>query len=135
VHIALVKGKIDDASNPLVRVHIEDTLGDLLGVLSPELGWPLRSAIERIAREDCGVIVVLRDQETARDLIDAIDQIGRSKDDLRERRSGDEVLRTYGVGAQILRDLGLHRMRVLSAPKQMYGISGFGLEISEYVEK
>jgi 3,4-dihydroxy 2-butanone 4-phosphate synthase/GTP cyclohydrolase II len=44
-------------------------------------------------------------------------------------------LRTYGVGAQILRDLGVNRMRVLSAPKHLYGISGFGLEITEYVEK
>ena len=50
-----------------------------------------------------------------------------------DRRSGDAVLRTYGVGAQILRDLGLSRIRVLSAPKQMYAISGFDLEIVEYV--
>ena len=53
---------------------------------------------------------------------------------LQQRRAGDSVLRTYGVGAQILRDLGVTRMRVLSAPKQMYGISGFDLEISGYVE-
>ena len=51
-----------------------------------------------------------------------------------KRRSGDDVLRTYGVGAQILRDLGLTKMRVLSAPKHMYAISGFDLEITEYVE-
>ena len=48
---------------------------------------------------------------------------------------GEAVLRTYGVGAQILRDLGVSRMRVLSAPKQMHGISGFDLEITEYVER
>ena len=51
-----------------------------------------------------------------------------------ERNGPDAVLRTYGIGAQILRDLGLTRIRVLSAPKQMYAISGFDLEITEYVE-
>ena len=53
---------------------------------------------------------------------------------LQTRRDGDSVLRTYGIGAQILRDLNIQKMRVLSAPKQMYGISGFDLEVTEYVE-
>jgi 3,4-dihydroxy 2-butanone 4-phosphate synthase/GTP cyclohydrolase II len=134
VHIALVKGEPANADNPLVRVHLQDTLGDAIGVKSPALGWPLKSAIERIAAEDAGVIVVLREQESSRDLVEAIENLGRNNDELRERRSGDAVLRTYGVGAQILRDLGLSKIRVLSAPKQMYGISGFDLEITEYVE-
>ena len=134
VHLALVKGNVRGPRDPLVRVHIQDTLGDVLGVQSPELGWPLYSALERIAQEEAGVLVVLREQESMRDLIEAMDSLGRNPDDLRERRSGESVLRTYGVGAQILRDLGLERMRVLSAPKQMYGISGFGLEITDYVE-
>ena len=134
VHIALVKGELGGATDPLVRVHIQDTLGDVIGVQSPELGWPLYGAIERISREKTGVLVILREQESARDLMDAVENLSRSRDELKIRRSGDAVLRTYGVGAQILRDLGLKRMRVLSAPKQMYGISGFGLEISEYVE-
>jgi 3,4-dihydroxy 2-butanone 4-phosphate synthase/GTP cyclohydrolase II len=51
------------------------------------------------------------------------------------RHVGIEVLRTYGIGAQILRDLGISRMRVLSAPKQMLGLSGFDLEVTEYVER
>ena len=55
------------------------------------------------------------------------------RDELEQRRSGDAVLRTYGVGAQILRDLGLSKIRVLSAPKNMYAISGFDLEVVEYV--
>jgi 3,4-dihydroxy 2-butanone 4-phosphate synthase/GTP cyclohydrolase II len=50
------------------------------------------------------------------------------------RTSGAQVLRTYGIGAQILRDLGVTRMRVLSAPKQMHGLSAFGLEVVEYVD-
>ncbi|GMR17456.1 MAG: bifunctional 3,4-dihydroxy-2-butanone-4-phosphate synthase/GTP cyclohydrolase II [Gammaproteobacteria bacterium] len=135
VHIALTRGDLDACSEPLVRVHIQDTLGDVLGVQSPELGWPIDSAIARIAEEEAGVVVVLRGQESARDLMDAVEQLTTRRDELQQRRSGDAVLRTYGVGAQILRDLGLERMRVLSAPKHMYGISGFGLEITEYVER
>ena len=135
VHLALVKGDIQASTEPLVRVHLQDTLGDILGIQSPALGWPMDSVIERISREDVGVIVMLRDQQSSRELMDAVGSLSEVKDDLESRRSGDEVLRTYGVGAQILRDLGVQRMRVLSAPKQMYAISGFDLEITEYVEK
>jgi 3,4-dihydroxy 2-butanone 4-phosphate synthase/GTP cyclohydrolase II len=134
VHVALVKGDLAASDNPLVRVHLQDTLGDIIGVNSRRLGWPLDSAIERIAREDVGVIVILREQETSRDFIDAVEGLGQPRLDLDKRRNGDDVLRTYGVGAQILRDLGLSKIRVLSAPKQMYAISGFDLEITEYVE-
>jgi len=134
VHIALVKGDLEKEDNPLVRVHIQDTLGDVIGVKSRSLGWPLDSAIERIAKEDVGVIVVLREQESSRDFMDSVDSLGQATDDLTERRGGDSVFRTYGVGAQILRDLGLSKIRVLSAPKQMHAISGFDLEITEYVE-
>jgi 3,4-dihydroxy 2-butanone 4-phosphate synthase/GTP cyclohydrolase II len=134
VHVALAKGDIDKAASPLVRVHIQDTLGDILGVQSPALGWPLDSAIERIAKEDAGVVVVLREQESSRELMEAVEALSASQDDLTQRRRGEAVIKTYGVGAQILRDLGVQRMRVLSAPKQMHGISGFDLEITEYVE-
>jgi 3,4-dihydroxy 2-butanone 4-phosphate synthase/GTP cyclohydrolase II len=134
VHVALIKGDLAASDNPLVRVHLQDTLGDIIGVNSRRLGWPLDGAIERIAREDVGVIVILREQETSRDFIDAVEGLGQPRDDIDKRRNGDDVLRTYGVGAQILRDLGLSKIRVLSAPKQMYAISGFDLEITEYVE-
>ncbi len=133
VHVALVKGDIATVEAPLVRVHLQDTLGDVVGVRSKSLGWPLHSAIERIATEETGVVVVLRDQETTRDFMEAVEGLDTHRDELEKRRSGDSVLKTYGIGAQILRDLGLSRIRVLSAPKQMYAISGFDLEITEYV--
>ncbi len=135
VHVALVKGDLGSVETPLVRVHLQDTLGDVIGVQSRSLGWPLHSAIERIAQEDAAVIVLLRDQETSRDFMDAVEGLGKRVDDLNDRRGGDSVLKTYGVGAQILRDLGLSKIRVLSAPKHMYAISGFDLEITEYVEE
>ena len=133
VHVALVKGDLASVEAPLVRVHLQDTLGDVVGVQNDSMGWPLQSAIERISAEETGVIVVLRDQESSRDFMDSVEALDQHRDELEDRRSGDEVLRTYGIGAQILRDLGLSKIRVLSAPKQMYAISGFDLEITEYV--
>ncbi len=135
VHVALVKGDLDKADDPLVRVHLQDTLGDVIGVRSTALGWQLDNAIKRIAQEEAGVIVLLREQESSRSFMDAVEQLDGSLDELEERRSGDAVLRTYGVGAQILRDLGLRKFRVLSAPKHLQAISGFDLEITAYVEE
>ncbi|MGB5346133.1 MAG: bifunctional 3,4-dihydroxy-2-butanone-4-phosphate synthase/GTP cyclohydrolase II, partial [Woeseia sp.] len=135
VHLALVKGELSSVPDPLVRVQIQDTLGDVLGVTNARLGWPVDSAIERIAQEKAGVVIVLRDQEGSRELVEAVRELADPDDDLQVRRRGDAVLRTYGVGAQILRDLGVQRMRVLSAPKQMHAISGFDLEVTEYVER
>lgn len=134
VHVALVKGDLKNADNALVRVHLQDTLGDVVGVQSPSLGWPIDDALQRIANEEVGVVVLLRHHESSRDFMEAVDGLDASQDELTERRGGAAVLRTYGVGAQILRDLGLSKIRVLSAPKHMYAISGFDLEITEYVE-
>lgn len=134
VHSALVMGDLGGVEPPLVRVHVQDTLGDVLGIQDPRLGWPLRSALQRVAREGRGVVVVLNYSESPRNLISAVRQLGTSRKEPAGRR-GDGVLRTYGVGSQILRDLGVTRMRVLSAPKQMHAISGFGLEIVAYVDE
>ncbi|MEM8982030.1 MAG: bifunctional 3,4-dihydroxy-2-butanone-4-phosphate synthase/GTP cyclohydrolase II, partial [Pseudomonadota bacterium] len=98
------------------------------------LGWRLKDAMARIVRERSGIIVVLLGQQTPRDLVRMIDDLGQVSDDLADRRAPAGALRTYGVGAQILRELGVQRMRVLSAPKQMHAISGFGLEVVDYVD-
>ena len=134
VHVALVKGDLSKHKSPLVRVHIQDTLGDVLGVQATALGWPVTNAIQRISEEETGVVIILREQESSRDLMDAVENLSLQADELNEKRI-DDGLRTYGVGAQILRDLGVKKMRVLSAPKQMYAISGFDLKITEYVEQ
>jgi len=134
VHVVLAKGDLSTAKEPLVRVHIQDTLGDILRIQDRSLGWPVDSAIERIAAEEAGVVVILRERESSRELVESIKGLSLAPDELQTKRDGDAVLRAYGVGAQILRDLGIQRMRVLSAPKQMLGISGFDLEITEYVE-
>ena len=134
VHVALVRGDLSKHESPLVRVHIQDTLGDVLGVQATALGWPVTNAIRRISEEETGIVIILREQESSRDLMDAVENLSLQADELNEKRV-DDGLRTYGVGAQILRDLGVKQMRVLSAPKQMYAISGFDLKITEYVEQ
>ena len=135
VHVALVKGELKANDEPLVRVHIQDTLGDVLGVQASALGWPINDAIKRISQEETGIVVILREQESSRNLMESVEGLSKKLDQLKEKRVTDDSLRTYGIGAQILRDLGIKKMRVLSAPKQMYAISGFDLKVTEYVEQ
>jgi 3,4-dihydroxy 2-butanone 4-phosphate synthase/GTP cyclohydrolase II len=134
VHLALVHGDLTVGEVPLVRVHVQDTLGDVIGVQSPRLGWPLRAAMRRIAETGTGVVVLLRYPEGPRQLVAAVRSLAAVTPGEAARRERVAVLRTFGTGAQILRDLGVSRMRVLSAPKQMHAISGFGLEVVEYVD-
>jgi 3,4-dihydroxy 2-butanone 4-phosphate synthase / GTP cyclohydrolase II len=132
VHLALVHGDPTSGEPPIVRVHVTDTLRDLLGVQDGTHGWTLRAALQRIAQSASGVLVILRQGEPPRELADAIRSLPRRAE--REPPSAASgVLRTYGIGAQILQDLGVQRMRVLSAPRQLHGISAFGLQIVEYV--
>ena len=134
VHIALLMGDPVGDRPPLVRVQLVEALRDLVGIRAPAQGWPLRDAMKRVAEDGCGVVVILRGHDSPRDLMDAVDQLaGETGFKLRDGEDS-VVLRTYGIGAQILRNIGVKQMRVLSAPRQMAGISGFGLEIVEYVE-
>lgn len=134
LHLALIRGDLAGGV-PLVRVQVLDTLRDVLGIPSHDASWKLRDALARVAEDGCGVVVILRGaNESPRDVMDSIERLaGRPSTRIRDGQHST-VLRTYGIGAQILRNLGIHRMRVLSAPKQMTGISGFGLEIVEYVD-
>jgi len=133
VHLALVRGEIDGDEPILVRVHLQDTLSDVVGVLDERLGWPLRDAMKLIADEGAGVIVILRQEEPPREFMNVLRGLEHHDGELVTRRDSATELRTFGTGAQILRALGIRRMRVLSAPKQMHALSGFGLEVVEYV--
>jgi 3,4-dihydroxy 2-butanone 4-phosphate synthase/GTP cyclohydrolase II len=132
VHIALVKGDLNSDLPPLVRVHINDTLRDVVGVRNERLGWPLHAAMRRVASEPSGVVVILRPEETPRHFMDSV-RLLDAKTPI-TRHAGATVLRTYGIGAQILKDLGLKRMRVLSAPKQLQGLAAFDLEVTSYID-
>jgi 3,4-dihydroxy 2-butanone 4-phosphate synthase/GTP cyclohydrolase II len=133
VHFALVRGEVRGQHPTLVRVHIRNMLSDVLGVQNEMFGWPLRSALKRIAEEpEGGVVVLLRKPESPRELVQQIVALNKPHSD-EHNADSRQVLRTYGIGAQILSDLGVRKMRVLSAPKRMQAISGFGLEVVEYV--
>ena len=136
VHLALVRGTLEGPESPLVRVHLADPLRDLLGIRADPLAWTLRAAMQRIASAGAGVIVILREREAPNDLLDSVRSLGAAPEAdgaARAARREGGVLKTFGIGAQILKDLGVRRMRVLSAPKQIHGISAFGLEIDGYV--
>ncbi|HTX23744.1 MAG TPA: 3,4-dihydroxy-2-butanone-4-phosphate synthase [Steroidobacteraceae bacterium] len=141
VHVAMVRGRVDGPEPPLVRVHVADTLRDVLGVRADPRAWTLRAALERIATSQSGVVVVLSEQHAPNDLIEALRAHAAAAAGTAPvasdpgRGAQRPVLRTYGVGAQILKDLGVRRMHVLSAPKQMHGISAFDLEIESYVDE
>ncbi len=135
VHLALVRGALDAAATPCVRVHLVDTLRDVLGVRDASGAWTLRAALARIADEPCGVVVILRQGESPRELADAVRAPAHTEDrPERGRAPSGGVLRTIGVGAQILQDLGVRRMQVLSAPKHVHGLAAFGLEIVGYID-
>jgi len=129
VHVALVRGELDPARPPLVRVHLCETLRDVVGVRAPQLGWPLRDALKRVADDGNGIVVFLRSEESPLAVIESVRALGGTV-----RPAQSHVLRTYGIGAQILQDLGVTRMRVLSSFKQLQGLAAFGLTITEYVD-
>lgn len=135
LHMALVRGHISSAQPTLVRVHLRNSLPDLFGIEHAEFGWPLRKAMRTISEAECGVVVLLCKPETPRDLVQQVVQLNAPHAGAPVQKSHYEhqVLRTYGIGAQILQDLGVRRMRVLSSPKKMHALSGFGLEVTEYV--
>jgi 3,4-dihydroxy 2-butanone 4-phosphate synthase/GTP cyclohydrolase II len=135
VHLALVHGKLDESATPLVRVHLVDTLRDVLGVQDGSGAWTLRAALARIASAPSGVVVILRQGESPRELADAVRQPGPAASPQERSAHSGRVLRTFGVGAQILQDLGVRRMHVLSAPRQLHGLSAFDLEIVSYIDE
>jgi len=127
-HLALVKGKPAPAREVLVRVHEPLSVMDLLDVRSGGHSWNFNDALAAISRAECGVIVLLHRQETAADLLERA-----------QASEGDAItpaiaLRNYGIGAQILRDLGVKKMRLMALPRPMPSMTGFGLEVTGYLQ-
>lgn len=134
IHLALVKGEVCPDQPILVRVHLENELCDLLALKEPSCGWPLRDAMQTVADEGAGVIIILREpQNNTQDMLDRLKAFESQPIVQDNTPSSPADLKTYGIGAQILADLGVQKMRVMSAPKRFLGIAGFGLEVVDYV--
>ena len=134
LHFALVFGEISADEPVLIRVHMQDTLRDLLQAERDTPGLSLRDTMQRVIDAGAGVIVVLREPEEEQTLLRRVREYQLREDGIETPRPPNSAaLRTYGVGAQILHDLGVRRMRVLGTPRRMHGLSGFGLDVVEYI--
>jgi len=134
LHLALMRGTVNPEEPFLVRVHVQNPLSDVLSIQRPDFGLPLRTALAEIAAANSGLVLVLGGHKDEDELLRQIQQkpepaIAPSGDDRHSRE-----LRTYGIGAQIIADLGVGKMRVMSAPWKLTGLAGFGLEVVEYID-
>ena len=127
--LALVRGEIVPGKETLVRVHAPLSLLDLLEAGPGTHSWPVEDALERIAAEGRGVMVLLNCSQSAGQLIERVASPERP-----EAPSRMDFL-TYGIGAQILRDLKVGKMRLMASPRKMPSMAGWDLEITGYAEK
>lgn len=135
VHFALQKGEISEGEEVMIRVHMRDVLSDVISGSRPGFPLPLSKAMKAIESEGKGVIVILSKQETTEHLVDRLQRCQQLDQGhkLPEREPVSD-LRTFGVGAQILSDLGVTKMRVIGTPMKMHALAGFGLEVSEHIK-
>jgi 3,4-dihydroxy 2-butanone 4-phosphate synthase / GTP cyclohydrolase II len=136
-HLALVKGSIEADRETLVRVHEPTSLLDLLEVEASTHSWSFAKAMKAISEEPSGVLVLLNCSQAGVGLLGRLDALraldqGSNAKQAQARRAGKMDLRTYGVGAQILRDLGVGKMRLLSQPRKMPSMQGYDLQISGF---
>ncbi len=127
-HLALVRGEPGPTREVLVRVHEPVSVIDLLDTANTGHSWNFHDALAEIARADCGIIILLHRPETAAELLERVKpqppQAARSK----------FTLRNYGIGAQILKDLKVTKMKLLALPRRMPSMAGFDLEVTGYLQ-
>jgi 3,4-dihydroxy 2-butanone 4-phosphate synthase/GTP cyclohydrolase II len=126
-HLALVHGTPQAGDEVLVRVHEPISLIDLLDAGSATHSWNVHAAMQAVVKAGCGAIVLLHRPETPDQLLERATRAGPAP------RRGRMDLRDYGIGAQIIRQLGITRMRILAQPRRMPSMTGFDLEVTGYL--
>jgi len=140
LHIAMVKGEIDSNKPVLVRVHSECLTGDIFGSLRCDCGEQLHKAMEMIDKEGSGVLLYIRQEGRGIGLVNKLKAYALQDQGLDTVEANEELgfkpdMRNYGIGAQILVDLGVKEMKLLTNnPKKMVGLEGYGLSIVEQVK-
>jgi 3,4-dihydroxy 2-butanone 4-phosphate synthase/GTP cyclohydrolase II len=135
IHLALVRGQLDSEQGVLVRVQTAMSVRDLLGIQAADSsGWDIRRCLARVANEGAGAVVLLAGTESPADLLRSVDVVSGKKVDSGSKRPADHgSFLTIGAGSQILRSLGLRKLRLMSSPVRFNSISGFDLQVVEYV--
>lgn len=133
LHFVMVKGEIN-AEPTLVRVHVMDIARDVLSLKRTSVAggksWTYQDALRKVSEEGKGVVLLICHDESTKEVEDSIDWLISGK---QIRRSSEVLYKQVGTGSQILRDLGVRKMRVMSAPMRYSALSGFDLEVVEYI--
>jgi len=128
VHLALVKGQVTPGKEILVRVHEPLSVIDLLDASSQSHSWNLSEALRTVAAADSGVVVLLHREETGEALLSRIEAAPAAS-----APAPKLDLRTYGIGAQVLKDLGVTKMKLMAHKRKMPSMAGFDLEVTGYL--
>ena len=132
IHLALVKGEWKPEDSVAVRVHEPLSVLDALEVGRTMHSWSLEATLAFIAQEGSGVVVLLNCGESGEQLLSQFEGTARAA---HAPERGRMDLRSYGIGAQVLRQCGVHKMRLLGSPRRMPSMTGYGLEITGYISK
>jgi 3,4-dihydroxy 2-butanone 4-phosphate synthase/GTP cyclohydrolase II len=137
IHYALTKGEINESDDTPVRVQTVSTLRDILSthIENEKTGWSLRRAMERISNETTGVIVLIGQEISPEQALEEVVQFPNTASVTGPVESiGVQNYRVIGTGAQILKRLGVGKMRMMSTPIRFNALSGFNLEVTDFIQ-